>query len=363
MGVLPLLRVATPPSEGSDRELSLPVEPAAATRNDVLIDAYASQPHYLSHMAPIWRTLSDRGGRLVIHPHVEFAARKLGLEFEIGSPPYGEGPPVLIAGYKDEEIVQRPVILVEHGAGQRYGQDSAQIGPINELDRSRVLLHLVPGPHAYAGAIRDIGPGRVAQVGSPRLDQMIRTRRLLDQRVRAEGAVVGFAWHWDCRMWQEARWAFPFFMDAIPEVAAHWETVGTCHPRDWRLRNEMESWYRDHGIAYEADIDDMLMLVDLLVADNTSAIWEACALDIPVVVLDRPDYRPAVNHGLRFWEYADVGPRIVRNEQLREAVETGFAMSSAYRPMRLAAARYVYGELDGFSLERAIAAIESVVRP
>src|SRR5690242_18511280 len=87
-----------------------------------MIDAVASEIQYLHHLAPIWRALeeSERGTFWVAEGLLD-QARASGVEATPLGPKLPRGGLVLVASYGDElRVAPRPVVLVEHGAGQHY---------------------------------------------------------------------------------------------------------------------------------------------------------------------------------------------------------------------------------------------------
>ncbi|MDQ5840617.1 MAG: hypothetical protein M3537_05630, partial [Chloroflexota bacterium] len=130
--------------------------------------------------------------------------------------------------------------------------------------------------------------------------------------------------------------------------------LGHGHPRSL---SHLSGHYRRAGIPVTPDVEGFLDGIDLLVADNTSVMWEAAAIGIPLVILDAPEYRPHVHHGLRFWTWADIGPRIGHHDLLADAITRGWVEREAYRPEREKMTAAVYGEQDGLAAARAAAAI------
>src|SRR3972149_2043152 len=95
-------------------------------------------------------------------------------------------------------------------------------------------------------------------------------------------------------------------------------------------------------------------------ADNTSAMWEAAACDVPIVVLDAPWYRSDVDFPPRFWQFADVGPRIGQSGQWVDACLEAVEWAPRWAGSRKAATEAIYGEVEG-SIGRAVMAIMEVL--
>lgn len=75
-----------------------------------------------------------------------------------------------------------------------------------------------------------------------------------------------------------------------------------------------------HGITWVKDRDQFLASIGILVADNTSLLFEACAHDRVAVVLNHPGYRRHVHHGLRFWTASDVGVQCDSTVELENCI-------------------------------------------
>jgi hypothetical protein len=314
-----------------------------------VIDAYASQVQYVDHIAPVWRALgSDRGTLHVTTPRLVERARERGVQAMIGLPDGSR--PVLVASHRDELACRGPIVLLEHGAGQHYGGvDASGRGE----KRPRVILYLGPNPTVADRMAAVLPRAELAVVGCPRLDRWSGY-----QPDRTGAPVVGLAWHWDARTWPESRWAYPHYRPILGEIAARWTTIGHGHPRHY---GHLLGDYRRAGIGPEHDPERFVGRVDLVVADNTSLMWEYAATGRPVVICDAPWYRRHVDHGLRYWRWADIGPRVSGPAELPAAVERAWEERDAYAPMRQAMTAEVYGRLDGLASARAAMAILSVV--
>lgn len=306
-----------------------------------VIEAYAGRINYIDHIAPIWLALPEQSrGRFLIgsQNHLQKHAQ---ARWNIAAVKGRAGAePTLVASYADEKSCKGPVAFLEHGAGQLYSPPD----PNAKGTRLSVGLYLGPNPGLVERMAQVFPNARGVVVGSPRLEHLLR------QPHYSEWTVL--AWHWNQWGVPEARSAFTHYQDDL----ARWAQsipglVGHAHPRGLKPLAQL---YRLAGIPVVEWSNDALARARVVVADNTSLLWEACALDIPVVLLDAPWYRLDVHHGLRFWEWADAGPRISYGGALPEAV--GSAFSEKWTPVRRAAAQAVYGPLEG-SIARAAGAL------
>ena len=308
-----------------------------------MIDAYATQPHYLHHILPIWQALdpSDRGILYVpaaVAPFVKTA-------HQVAAHPTPSHRPVIVAGAPDlRPVGKRPVVFVEHGTGQTYLTAHASYagGP----HRERVRLFLCPNERVAAANRATYPDVPAIVVGSPRVEQL---QRILPDTL---GPVV-LAWHWNCDLTPETRTAFPQYRRILPELKG---SVGHGHPRLWGTLGRA---YKAAGVVPVQWWDDVIRLgPSVVVADNTSVMWEAAALNIPVVVVNASWYRRDVEHGLRFWEYSDVGPNVNTPDDLLAVVNTVADWAGVYDVRRREVAGLLYGQSDR-SAWRAADAIRS----
>lgn len=224
---------------------------------------------------------------------------------------HGSTKPILIASWGDVQYVSgRPFIMIEHGAGQKYGGDPHPDAQPDLSHTCGLRLILCPSEevagrnrlyHAHATA---------AVVGSAKVERYAHIRAGRPER---DGLpVVAFAWHWPStkQLTDESRWAFPHWQAALAELAAMgddargYRLLGHGHPKAWpTLRN----FYRGVRVRSTDDPEEVIRRADVLVADNTSMMFEAAAVNIPVVMLDAPWYDLAAPHGLRWGFAADIG--------------------------------------------------------
>lgn len=286
-----------------------------------MIDAYASEPHYRDHIAPVFDALPE------------------GLR---GSWSRRGAGPVIVAGYKDILAVgDRPVILMEHGAGQTYGGGHPSYA--GGRGREGVKLFLCPSERVAEANRARYRMTPAVVVGCPKLDAL--------REVKPEPGTVGFAWHWNAQVCPESRSALRHYAGALEEFAQRFPTIGTAHPR---IAAAAEKIYANAGIEY-VDAAGLFARAELLVVDNSSIGWEFIALDRPVVWANAPWYRRDIHHGLRFWEHADI--MVDEPQQLEAAITEAQEDAPEHRLRRRAIADAVYGYRDGSSTDRAAAAI------
>lgn len=337
---------------------------------------YASQPHYWRHLRPIADALRARGAEVDIWsdnhqpwgPAVTDPTRRL------------VAPVVVVASYQDAQRWRdRACVYVEHGAGQTYRTDD-----LEEPERLRLgfaggggldhcALFLCPSERV-AGRWRDVYPAaRIAVVGCAALDRYEiskisrSTARDFDRPAHISGAdrttesppglsVVAVTCHWRFDVIPEGRPALPLYLEAFADL--HFAelgifVVGHGHPR---IQTEARRWWDTIGIPFEPDPDRILSEADLLIADNTSLMYEAAAVDLPVLVLNAPWYRRDVGHGLRFWSHV---PGLECNDpaDLGGMIRLALHDPSRASALRARAARAAYAVLDGHAADRAADAI------
>ena len=335
----------------------------------VTIDALAFEPHFVDHLRPIWRELpADLRGAFVVDATLEDHARRRGLEVELADGPAirrtiryplpdpGPGPVALVASYGDIKIGRRMgyrrFAFLEHGAGQSYGGDRrhrAHGSYAGGEDREDVGLFLVPNDHAAGRWRRAYPDARIETVGCPKLEDL--PPRSLDPVAPSPVVAIGF--HWDCHIVPETRSAYGHFRTAIPELARRFALIGHGHPRaaDWLPRV-----YRNAGVEWVPDFEEVSRRADLYVCDNSSTLFEFAATGRPVVVLNAPWYRRNVEHGLRFWQAATVGIQVDDPRELVAAAALALEDPAPVRDAREEALRLVYTFRYG-AAERAAEAI------
>lgn len=322
------------------------------------IDALASERHFAEHLAPVWHALPDvlRGRFLVGDPALVAEVARLGID---AAPATTVTGPLLVASYGDLRRGRRLGATrfgyLEHGAGQSYAGDPRTADHPSYAggrDHDDVALFLVPS-EAVADRWRSAYPrARVEVVGSPRVEA------LPAREPAGDSTVIAVTSHFRCGISPETRPAFDHHRHAVAALARTHTLIGHGHPRDherlavaWR-RMRMEPVPR---------FDDVCRRADLLIGDNTSALFEFAATGRPVVVLDAPWYRRDVRHGLRFWDAADVGVRVGRPEDLAGAVTTALADPPERRAERERVVAAVYARPSGGAAAAAADAIAAVL--
>jgi hypothetical protein len=316
-----------------------------------MIDMLANEPHFVDHLAAVWKALPPEArGYFMTADTLGTRAMARGV-----SPTHdqsGDGP-ILVASKGDLLKARRmgrgPIAYMEHGIGQSYGADpkAATHGSYpGGRDRGDVGLFLAPNEHS-AQRWRDAYPtARVEVVGSPKLD------RLPAKSVEGGPPVVALSFHFDCELTQESRSTFAYYKNALPALAERFRLIGHGHPRDFE--RVFSRWYRRFGIEPVEDFEDVCRFADLYVCDNSSTLYEFAATGRPVVVLNEPPgltygrgYRTWMQHGLRFWEAADVGLQCDRPDELGDTIERALADPFRARRNREAALDLVYAYRTG----------------
>lgn len=340
-----------------------------------MIDALATEPQFLDHIAPVWRALeANARGHLVIDAALAGRAQRLGLDYEEldadavrrtpQQQPVQDGQPCLVASIGDVKVARRlgygPFAFLEHGAGQAYGPGSGALaasysgGP----DHEDVGIFLCPS-ETVAARWRARYPGaESAVVGCPKLPS-------LPSAVGAE-PTVALSFHWPApaligmglagTAWDDYRDS-----EAIRELAKHYRVIGHQHPR-WisgRYSKPPSEFYRRWGIPFVEDFSEVCRQAHVYVCDNSSTIWEFAATGRPVVLLNRTGWlrsRGRVDHGLRFWDEAGVGLECDSPRDLVRVVGAALADPPEVQAARRASVSRVYAHIAD-APERAAQAI------
>lgn len=322
----------------------------------MLLNRFASLDHYADHLDPIWSALPEeaRGA--------SWAPRTGRPGVTVPRPSRGgetSREAVLVASWPDavSSVARgRPLVYVEHGAGQAYGGDPTMAhapgwSGARDATLDRVKLFVCPS-ETVAARWSDRYQAPAVAVGCPKLD------RLHLAGPRPPGRVVAVTFHWDCQLGPETRSAWSVYDRSLPELAA-WakregvQLLGHGHPRIWsRIRRRWQSL----GVEPVQYLADVLDRADVLVGDNTSALYEFASLDRPVVVLNAPWYRRDVEHGLRFWSHVP-GRQVDDRSGLVAAVAAAVADPASDADLRRRAVAAAYHATDGRAAARAATAI------
>lgn len=286
-----------------------------------MITGYWSRPHYAAHVAPILDAL-----------------------------PWVATPAVLVASHRDLADSRRLYrtgsrIRAHHGIGQSYTIPYPSYP--GGKDNDDVDLFLVPNGHAAGRWHRAYPHAAVEVVGSPVLDT-------LPARRPGPGPVVAYSTHWDARFVPEAGSAWRWIAPALAQLAQTYEVIGHAHP----LARDLTAWYHRQGIRPVASFGEVCEQADVYICDNSSTLYEFASTGRPVVVLDAPRYRRDVDHGLRFWEAADVGVRVHDLHALPDAVALALEDPEPVRAAREAALDIVYAYRTGAAQRAADAIVE-----
>lgn len=327
-----------------------------------MIDAFASMPQYVDHIAPIWAGLpDDLRGTFEARAQATYRAHELGIRTGgLVRQRQAETPLTIVASYQDEQHVKpRPVVLIEHGAGQSYSDhDPSYPGGAG---RFGVVLFICPN-ETVARRWREMYPRTpTSVVGCPKLDpwhgDWVPDRDLGRPDLLP---LVVFSFHFHPpRGWPEAKPAWEHYQHEIARLARlsdeerGWRIGGHAHPR----ASEVLGWFRGLGVRTFHRFDQVLEAADVYAVDNSSTLYEFASTGRPVIVLNAPWYRRDVEHGLRFWEHSTVGVNVDEPHDLTVAVRRAIADSPEIQRAREHAVDAVYAYTDGLATDRAVAAI------
>lgn len=320
------------------------------------LDVLAEEIQFVDHLAPVWKALPEVArGRFMTHFAFVRYAKTIGVDAVTRT----DGTnPILVASLGDMKTAQRlgrtQIARMEHGSGQSYAGDPRH--PIAHhgsyaggAGAEAVGLFLVPNQHSADRWQNAYPEARVEIVGCPKLDE-------LKPFERPEGApIIGISVHWNWHWVPELLSAFIPYHDAFIALSKVHRVLGHAHPK---AAPEVSRWFAKKAIPYAEHLAEVTDRASVFVCDNSSAMFEFAATGRPVVVMNLPDYRREVNHGLRFWDAAGVGINVERPRDLEAAVNLALQDPPEVAAAREAALDIVYARRTGASLRAATVLME-----
>lgn len=295
----------------------------------------ASQPHYIDHCEPILEAMGEGWATV--------------------APDWASTDWHMVASKVDaDRIPHAKKVYVEHGSGQTYqgghpgypggpGLQNVRLFVCPNLDVARRWGGTYPGVKTVVAGCPKMDPWHRGERGSPG-----------DQ-------VAAITWHWPCTVSSYSGTALGHYRRHLSRVvdawrAQGWIVVGHGHPR---AEATLRAMWAELGVEWWG-LDRIFDCADILVADNTSVMWEFASLDRPVIITNTPQFRRNSGEpppGGRFWAWAAAGLNVESWEELAGIDLTNHAIHDAWRDARRDTVRQIYTHTDGHAARRAADAI------
>jgi hypothetical protein len=324
------------------------------------LDFLATERQYIDHVMPLWLKLpKDIKGNFYTSPlQLEYAQSFYsGVKLKKARPV--KPNLTLVASYGDLILSRHNRsrnILIQHGVGQSFNEDESG-SYIGAEDRRNVVAEIIPGDHQAIKHINTHPAIEAIVTGCPKLDQYHINRDERNKKIDKKTIAISF--HWDCQVCPEAGSAFYHYSVALPELiknlkADGYHVLGHGHPRDWEM---LKKFWSDNGAEPVKNFDEVMERAWLYVNDCSSTLFEWISLGRPVTVLNSPEFRRDVDHGMRFWEFADMGVQCDNKRQLEEAVRESLEDTKELKNRRKEITKKVYKYHNGESTEKTVEAL------
>lgn len=320
-----------------------------------MIDFIASETHYVDHLAPIWVALPDTvRGSFIVPDAASVHARSLGIR------PVYEGNGDVLVGASWPDVANshyRRTVLMEHGIGQTY--QGLEWNPHYAGGSTRAGVDLFLNPNGWVALLnQQANPGALHYtIGSPFVDMLRVNLKSASERAGSYHPVAVSFHYSGGDLCPEMGNAFSWIKDELPKVHERFSLLGHAHPREWPY---IRDWYVQHEIPAAWWFPVVASTASVYICDNSSTLYQFAALNKPVVVLNPPQYRREVRHGLRFWQYADVGHQVDTPSHLLQAVEWALEDEPAIADRRQAITAKLFPHA-GEGANRAVDALVSLL--
>lgn len=322
------------------------------------VDVFTTQRHYFDHVKPVAQAIDApvQIGRGLLGLLSHEATDGVRIE-PFPRVPRPSHPTALVMGPRDiRTAVHRGwerVAYLPHGIGQDYNRTLMAPQPGGRIPWDRVDLVLLPSEFAGKRFEPLCPDAEKLVIGQPKLDELAAMPPPTDR-------VAALSFRWGHKRAPESAGAFEHYRAELAAVRRQLEErgielIGHSHPR---IFAEAAPVYREAGIEPVRDFRDVVARASVYACDNSSTLFEFAALGRPVVVMNCPAYRRDVDHGGRFWRWADIGEQVAGPEQLAEAIERAFD-SDPNRTRRHAVVDEVLPLTDGQAAMRAAEALIS----
>jgi len=333
------------------------------------VDFYAQQPHYFDHLLNIWNTLPEEyKGNYYIPPYflhnkefdfIKYAKiRGCDVQRLYSNQKF---PLLVVAGVSQRYIGNTPLILINHGAGQSYIMKNGKrhSSYAGGEDRHNVVLFIEPNDYASNLDAQRYPASRQIISGCCKLDIWHKAKLNREIKERSKIPVVAISFHWDCYVVPETRSTWSYYKSILPMLAYNniinkWKVLGHGHPG---ILSTLVPEYKKHGIEIVESFDEVMERADIYICDHMSTLYEFASTDRPVVVLNAPWYRKDIEHGLRYWQYADVGINVDYPNHLEKSIDVALEDTLEQKMKRERAVAAVYKYRDGMCTERAVEGI------
>jgi len=340
------------------------------------IDFLARQEHFVDHLLPVWKALpSKKRGVFYCHIAIGEYASKKGLSYFPLVPEYlgqlhvkvpGDNP-IVTCAYGDfldayRSNPDRIFMLSEHGVGLAFGENAGYAGGLGR--RNKVDCFMSSSRYVAEKNLATFN-APVYIVGVPKMDKYkesqfknwMRTGSFSVQQMK-ESPVVCLSFHWNgSHISPEAGNAFALYgrPEVLELLKSKFNIIGHCHPKE---REIIKPAFEKAGIPFVDSFDEVLEQADIYCNDCSSTMYEFCVTGKPVVVMNAPWFRKDVHHGLRFWDYSDVGKNVNNPKQLVQAIEEAIQDPNKYRKQREQAVQDLYPHLGNSARVFAKAIVE-----
>lgn len=201
----------------------------------------------------------------------------------------------------------------------------------------------------------------IGDFGYPRMDVLVdalgrkkNTRALMKELYSVDDRPLVLCFPTYKKPGMEEAWLRSFdYRELVKRLDPHYNLVVCPHQMDdtGEFENILQPWQ----VFRSFDIDRLLLFAaaDVIVSDTSGAAYEACGLDIPVVLTEGV-HKLEAKH-----QEVDLGP-VAELDNVAEAIDSQLRNPKEYRARREFWAEYILGPCDGKASARIVDALEAI---
>lgn len=279
-----------------------------------MYNVYGSEAHYCDHLYSVWKRLGPHQGSAWQRGRkVREGFQPVGhsqLDFANWAKKQDKTECYVVASYQDAtNLFQagfRNLIMMEHGCGQTYCNNTD--GSYISHERARYCKAFWMPNRRATELQQAVVQVPVFHIDSYRVQDLQQARQERPLLNPSNKPVVVVSFHgnlYGCA--EQLGTSDDWWANGTLHLLAkqtEFDLMGHGHPR---AAKDLADMWNQLGVPFVETFEEVIRMADIYITDNSSTLFEAAACDIPVIVLNGARYRPGVRHGLRFWNYADVG--------------------------------------------------------